>query len=284
MTYVNYQTVIANAFTCGLIPGLNGRADTLMQQDAFYRVVDVTAVVSREAAIMAATGGMGNAQTATRWGARLVCTVTTLQRATAPFMLYRQLDTITDSIDGARRAMAAGDAMGAARGLMQTALQMPGMIASARAATALARAATGLGPQTLRDFLTNCFAAGTPILGEHGSKPIEDYRVGEQVWARDENDPNAPAALRPIEECFVSECEVWHLHVKGEPSGGSRRVSRQVIGTTGEQPFWVVGDPASGRRAGASRNAVRHCTREPAPSRLPAPRRGRAAWPRCKTP
>jgi hypothetical protein len=83
----------------------------------------------------------------------------------------------------------------------------------------------------------NCFAAGTPILGEHGARPIEEYKVGDKVWARDENDPRAPLVLRDIEECFVSDSPVWHLHVRGhgEPTG----VSPRVIRTTDEHPFWV---------------------------------------------
>src|SRR5262249_36599873 len=35
-------------------------------------------------------------------------------------------------------------------------------------------------------FADACFAAGTPLWGEHGSKAIEQYEVGERLWSRDE--------------------------------------------------------------------------------------------------
>ena len=50
------------------------------------------------------------------------------------------------------------------------------------------------------------------------------------MWARNENDPAGPLELQPIEECFVAEAGLWHVHVGGE-----------VIRTTDEHPFYVVG-------------------------------------------
>ncbi len=79
-------------------------------------------------------------------------------------------------------------------------------------------------------FFKSCFAAGTPILWEFGSKPIEQFQAGERVWARNETDPDGPLELKAIEEVFVRFGWIWNLHVGG-----------QVIRTTGEHPFYVKG-------------------------------------------
>uniref|UniRef100_UPI000592C5AB polymorphic toxin-type HINT domain-containing protein n=1 Tax=Zavarzinella formosa TaxID=360055 RepID=UPI000592C5AB len=73
-----------------------------------------------------------------------------------------------------------------------------------------------------------CFVAGTPIRGEHGSRPVEEFQVGDRVWSRSENDPAGPVELKEIEEVFVRFAPVISLHVGG-----------QVIGTTGEHPFYA---------------------------------------------
>jgi hypothetical protein len=93
-----------------------------------------------------------------------------------------------------------------------------------------AQAAATLNPQTINNYLAACFAAGTPIWGEHGSKPIEQYLVGERVWARNENEPNGPLELKAIEERFSQSAPIWHVHV-----------GTQVIRTTDEHPFWILG-------------------------------------------
>lgn len=85
-------------------------------------------------------------------------------------------------------------------------------------------------PQALNNYLQACFAAGTPILGEHGAKPIEQFGVGDRVWARNEDDPDGPVELKVIEQLFQSASPIWHIHVGG-----------QVIRTTAEHPFWVEG-------------------------------------------
>jgi hypothetical protein len=84
--------------------------------------------------------------------------------------------------------------------------------------------------QRMADYFRACFASGTPILGEFGSKPIEDYRIGDRVWARAEHDPACPVELKPIEEVFVRQSTVWHVHV-----------GDHVIRTSDEHPFWVAG-------------------------------------------
>jgi RHS repeat-associated protein len=73
-----------------------------------------------------------------------------------------------------------------------------------------------------------CFAAGTPLLTPDGSKMIEDFRAGDMVVSRDEHDAAGPVESKTVEEVFVREGLVWHVHVGG-----------QVIRTTAEHPFFV---------------------------------------------
>ena len=80
------------------------------------------------------------------------------------------------------------------------------------------------------DYYKACFAAGTPIRTRAGWKLIEDIAVGDEVWSRHERDPDGPLALKHVEELFLRQAAVWHLHVGGE-----------VLRTTAEHPFWVRG-------------------------------------------
>jgi hypothetical protein len=76
-----------------------------------------------------------------------------------------------------------------------------------------------------------CFAAGTPLLDSWmTAKPIEEFRPGDLILARDEHDPNGTPVLMPVEDVFVNEARILHLHVAG-----------QVIRTTAEHPFWLEG-------------------------------------------
>ena len=135
-----------------------------------------------------------------------------------------------DRLCAAQEAIARGDGWQAAEMFARGVGQAPGLMGSLRATARLAQAASGLGPQSLRQYLTACFAAGTPILWEFGEKPIEDFQPGDRVWARHEETPEAQPELKPIEECFISEAQIWNL-----------RVGPQLIRTTDEHPFYVVG-------------------------------------------
>jgi hypothetical protein len=74
-----------------------------------------------------------------------------------------------------------------------------------------------------------CFAAGTPLRTPDGSKLIEQFRPGDLVLSRDEHDPEGLVVARLVEEVFVRQGLIWHLHVGG-----------QVIRTTAEHPFYVA--------------------------------------------
>lgn len=73
-----------------------------------------------------------------------------------------------------------------------------------------------------------CFVAGTHLRTPEGSKPIEHFRVGDQLLSRDEYNPEGPVAVKNVEDVFVRFGRVLHLHIGG-----------QVIGTTAEHPFYV---------------------------------------------
>ena len=80
------------------------------------------------------------------------------------------------------------------------------------------------------DFSRTCFAAGTPLLTPEGSKYIEDFRVGDLILSRDENDPAGPVVAKCVVNLFQNYSPLLVLHVGGH-----------VIRTTAEHPFWVVG-------------------------------------------
>jgi hypothetical protein len=100
----------------------------------------------------------------------------------------------------------------------------------------------GAGYLGTRALLKACFAAGTPLLTPDGCKPIEEFRVGDLVLSRAEEDADGPVVAKEVLEVFVRTGRVLHLHVGG-----------QVIRTTAEHPFWVQGEgwlPAGQLRVG----------------------------------
>ena len=75
-----------------------------------------------------------------------------------------------------------------------------------------------------------CFAAGTPLWTPGGYRAIETLVPGELVYSRDEWNPTGDIEAKVIEEVFTRYAGVYHLHLGG-----------QVIGTSGEHPFYVAG-------------------------------------------
>ncbi len=61
-------------------------------------------------------------------------------------------------------------------------------------------------------------------------KAIEDFRVGDAILSRDEWDASADVTVQYVEEVFRTTGRLLNVHAGG-----------QVIGTTAEHPFWVVG-------------------------------------------
>src|ERR1051325_5062704 len=78
--------------------------------------------------------------------------------------------------------------------------------------------------------LTSCFTAGTPLLTPDGGKPIEQFRRGDRILARSEDNPEAPVEVKMVEETFVRVSPIVNLRVRG-----------QEIRTTTEHPIYVRG-------------------------------------------
>lgn len=242
--------VLFNTFTFGTIQSVNQSAQQIVQQSGFFRTIQVAGVFAREIGLTYLTLGAGRLVTqlgtqavgrlATRMGvstatqATILCHLTTAQRLMAPLRTYQQLNNLTANIERARQAIRRGDYEGAAAVLGRTVPTVPATVSGLRDTARLAQAAGAFvvngETAALNRYLQACFAAGTPILWEGGAKSVEHFRPGDRVWARNDKDPHAPVELRPIEQCFQTEADIWHLHVRG-----------QVIRTTAEHPFWVQG-------------------------------------------
>ncbi|SMF69177.1 intein N-terminal splicing region [Paenibacillus barengoltzii] len=75
----------------------------------------------------------------------------------------------------------------------------------------------------------NCFTSGTKVLTDEGEKPIEEIEVGDKVLAKD--DETGEMAYKEVEWLFQRDVEeTYNITVGGE-----------VITTTDEHPFWIVG-------------------------------------------
>ena len=53
------QVVLTNAATFGLVPVLNTHANNLVQNNNFYRTVNIAGIVAREVGLTVATAGAG---------------------------------------------------------------------------------------------------------------------------------------------------------------------------------------------------------------------------------
>jgi intein/homing endonuclease len=77
--------------------------------------------------------------------------------------------------------------------------------------------------------MCNCFTAGTMVLTDEGEKPIEEIEVGDKVLAKD--DETGEMAYKEVEWLFQRDVEeTYNITVGGE-----------VITTTDEHPFWIIG-------------------------------------------
>ncbi|WP_218015222.1 polymorphic toxin-type HINT domain-containing protein [Brevibacillus dissolubilis] len=75
----------------------------------------------------------------------------------------------------------------------------------------------------------NCFTAGTIVLTNKGEKSIEEIKVGDKVLAKDVE--TGEMAYKEVEWLFQREVEETYNITVGE----------EVITTTDEHPFWIVG-------------------------------------------
>jgi hypothetical protein len=77
-------------------------------------------------------------------------------------------------------------------------------------------------------FMQSCFAAGTKLLTLRGWVPIEKIVVGDFVWSKPEDDPNAAGEWKCVEELFVRSAPTLVVLVGG-----------RTITTTAEHPIYV---------------------------------------------
>ena len=85
-----------------------------------------------------------------------------------------------------------------------------------------------------------CFVAGTLVQHEDGTKPIEEIKVGDHVWAWDEE--TGEVALKEVVEIYINQSdELIHVFVNGEE-----------IVTTPTHPFY---SPVKGWTAAAKLRA-----------------------------
>jgi len=83
--------------------------------------------------------------------------------------------------------------------------------------------------KTTKRIGCNCFTAGTQVLTEEGEKPVQEIEVGDKVLAKD--DVTGELAYKEVEWLFQRDVEeTYNITVGGE-----------VITTTDEHPFWIVG-------------------------------------------
>jgi Pretoxin HINT domain len=75
-----------------------------------------------------------------------------------------------------------------------------------------------------------CFVAGTKLWTPGGYRSIETLLPGDLVYSRDEWNPSAAVEAKVVEDVFTRFAGILHLHLGG-----------QVIGTSGEHPFYVDG-------------------------------------------
>ena len=105
------------------------------------------------------------------------------------------------------------------------------------------RATRNLAPQARRQLrrLLNrawrsrgCFVAGTVVESERGRIPIEDIREGDFVLSR--NEATGEQAYKRVSAIFVREgVEIYELTV------ADRQLNRELLETSAEHPFWVLG-------------------------------------------
>jgi hypothetical protein len=79
-------------------------------------------------------------------------------------------------------------------------------------------------------MMRSCFTAEMLLDTEHGKKRADTIQVGDKLWSRSEFEPHGPIELKEVEEVFVRTAPIWNVHVAG-----------QIIRTTAEHPFFVVG-------------------------------------------
>lgn len=99
------------------------------------------------------------------------------------------------------------------------------------------RAASDVDPKGVAGLVDNvlpvinktCFVAGTPLLTPEGAKAIEDFKAGDYILSRPEDQPNGAVRTSVVEEVFELSASILQLRLGG-----------RTIETTAEHPFYVA--------------------------------------------
>ena len=83
--------------------------------------------------------------------------------------------------------------------------------------------------------LCACLGAGTPLLTPDGSKPIEQFKVGDTLLSSPEDDPEGAVTARRVEKVFERVSPLIEVCLGG-----------RTIRTTVEHPFYVQGRSGKG--------------------------------------
>lgn len=76
----------------------------------------------------------------------------------------------------------------------------------------------------------NCFTLNTKVKTDDGEKDIQDVKIGDKVLAKDEE--TGEQAFKEVEWLFERKVsEIYEIHV-----------GKEILQTTDEHPFWVVGE------------------------------------------
>ena len=96
----------------------------------------------------------------------------------------------------------------------------------------------GASDSLIQRLKTACFVAGTPVATEHGSRPIEQIRSGDRVWARDL--ATGEGVLRSVVQTHVNVVNDRFVTI---------RFGNDSIESTSGHPYWVIeGDNLEDRR------------------------------------
>ncbi|MFJ9007085.1 polymorphic toxin-type HINT domain-containing protein [Streptomyces canus] len=133
-------------------------------------------------------------------------------------------------VKAAEAAFAVRTAMRGGAGLGRAIWGLRGSGLSASAAARL----ENLGRQALNSM---CFPAGTKITTEHGTKPIEDIRTGDRVWAQDPE--TGERRLRTVAGVMERTADALV----------SVDIGTETLRATTEHPFWVPGKGWTGAEA-----------------------------------
>ncbi|MGW2823971.1 polymorphic toxin-type HINT domain-containing protein [Streptomyces sp. NPDC001443] len=133
-------------------------------------------------------------------------------------------------VKAAEAAFAVRTAMRSGAGIGRAIWGLRGSGLSASAAARL----ENLGRQALNSM---CFPAGTKIATEHGTKPIEEIRAGDRIWAQDPE--TGERRLRTVAGVMERTADALV----------SVDIGTEALRATAEHPFWVRGKGWTGAEA-----------------------------------